>query len=87
MANKDELIEITNNEGKKTNCELFDMVEYRGKYYALLVEENHADDPEPEVMIYRYRELGDDVYFEQVTNASEFKDVAEYVESLAGSAS
>ena len=87
MATKDELIEITTHEGNKINCELFDMVEYQNRYYALLVEENHAEDPEPDLMIYRYRELGDDVYFEQITDATEFKDVAEYVESLAGSAS
>ena len=85
MATKDELIEIITDEGETINCELFDMVEFQSRYYALLVEENHAEDPEPELMIYRYREVGDEVYFEQITDADEFKDVAEYVESIAGS--
>ncbi len=85
MTTKEELIEITANDGTVTNCELFDMVEFNGKYYALLVEENHADDEEPELMILRYREVGEDVYFEQITDNEEFKEISEYVESLPGS--
>ena len=82
MAIKDEIIEVTTNEGATLNCELFDMVEYNNRYYALLVEEGHAEDDEPELMIYRYREIGDDVYFEQISNAAEFKEVSQYVENL-----
>ena len=52
MATKDEIIEVTTNEGNVLNCELFDMVEYNNRYYALLVEEGHAEDDEPELMIY-----------------------------------
>ena len=48
MATKDEIIEVTTNEGATLNCELFDMVEYNNRYYALLVEEGHAEDDEPE---------------------------------------
>lgn len=82
MAIKDEIIEVTTNEGATLNCELFDMVEYNKRYYALLVEEGHAEDDEPELMIYRYREIGDDVYFEQISNAAEFNEVSQYVENL-----
>lgn len=82
MAIKDEIIEVTTNEGATLNCELFDMVEYNNRYYALLVEEGHAEDDEPELMIYRYREIGDDVYFEQISNAVEFNEVSQYVENL-----
>ena len=82
MAIKDEIIEVTTNEGATLNCELFDMVEYNNRYYALLVEEGHAEDDEPELMIYRYREIGDVVYFEQISNAAEFNEVSQYVENL-----
>lgn len=85
MTTKDDIIEIKTNEGNTINCELFDMIEYSGKYYALLVEEGHAEDAEPELMIYRYREIGDDVVFDVISNAEEFKEVSEYVENLPGS--
>ena len=85
MATKDEIIEITADDGTVTKCELFDMVEFNGKLYSLFVEEGHTEDNEPELMIMRYREIGEDVYFEQITDADEFKDVSEYVESLPGS--
>ena len=85
MVTKDELIEIMTDDGKITNCELFDMVTLNGKFYALLVEEGHSDDEEPELMIFRYREVGDDVYFENITNEEEFKEVSEFVESLPNS--
>jgi len=85
MTVKDEIIEITSNDGKVTKCELFDMVEFNGKFYALLVEENHADDDEPELMIMRYREVGNDVFFEEITDEEEFKEVSELVESLPNS--
>ena len=85
MATKDELIQITTDDGKTINCELFDMVEYGNKYYALLVDEKQADADEPELMIYRYREVGDNVFFEPITDQEEFKEVSEYVESLPGS--
>lgn len=85
MTTKDEIIEITANDGKVTKCELFDMVEFNGKLYSLLVEEGHSEDAEPELIIMKYREIGEDVYFEQITDQTEFKDVSEYVESLPGS--
>ncbi|MBP3923659.1 DUF1292 domain-containing protein [bacterium] len=82
MTTKDEIIEITANDGKVTECELFDMVGLHGKFYALLVEAGHMDDEEPELFIMRYREVGADVFFEAIEDEDEFKEVSEYVESL-----
>lgn len=82
MTTKDEIIEIMTNEGKIIPCELFDMVEHKNKYYALLVEQGHAEDEEPELMIYRYREVGDDVFFEIISDKNEFEEISKYIENL-----
>ena len=85
MAKQDEIIEITAEDGTVTKCELFDMIEFNNKYYALLVEESHIDDDEPEIFIFRYRDLGEDVMFEQITDEEEFNEVSQFVESLPNS--
>ena len=36
-------------------------------------------------MIMRYREVGNDVFFEEITDEEEFKEVSELVESLPNS--
>lgn len=85
MTKKDEIIEITASDGSISKCELFDMVELNNKYYALLVEENHAEDDEPELIIMRYREVGDDVFFEEITDENEFQEISQLVENLPNS--
>ena len=85
MPNKEDLIVLTGDDGKNTNCVLFDMVEYSGRYYALLVEATHVDDDEPELIIMRYRDLGNDVMFESITDKTEFDEVSKFVEELPNS--
>ena len=62
-------------------CELYDIIEYEGKQYALLLEADSEDD-EPEVVLMRYTEEGEDVYFETIDNDEEFEKVQDYIESL-----
>ena len=78
---EENIIEITDEDGDVIKCELYDIIEYEGKQYALLLEADSEDD-EPEVVLMRYTEEGEDVYFETIDNDEEFEKVQDYIESL-----
>lgn len=78
---EENIIEITDEDGTVIKCELYDIVEFEGKNYALLVEAE-SDEEEPEVVLMRYTEEGDDVFFETIDDDEEFEKVQEYLESL-----
>lgn len=78
---EENIIEITEDDGTVIKCELYDIIEYEGKQYALLVEAGTEED-EPEVVLMRYLEEGEEVFFETIDNDDEFTKVQEYIESL-----
>ncbi len=77
----DNLIEIVDEDGTTIKCELYDIIEFEDKQYALLVEAD-SDEEEPEVVLMRYLEEGEESYFETIDNDEEFEKVSQYVESL-----
>ncbi len=79
---EENIIEITDEEGNIVKCELFDIVEFEGKQYALLLEADSDDEDEPEVVLMRYTEDGDDVFFETIDDDDEFNKVQNYIETL-----
>lgn len=82
MAEENEnLIEITDDDGTVIKCELYDIVEFENKQYALLLEAD-SEDEEPEVVLMRYTEEGEESYFETIEDDEEFEKVSEYIESL-----
>lgn len=84
MAEENDIIEITDEDGNVIKCELYDIVEVEGKQYAVLAEEG-ADDEETELVLMRMVENGDsdEVFFETIDDDDEFEKVQEYIESLA----
>jgi hypothetical protein len=78
---EENIIEITDDDGTVIKCELYDIVEFEDKQYALLVEAD-TDDEEPEVVLMRYTEEGEEVFFETIEDDDEFERVQEYIESL-----
>lgn len=76
-----QLIETIDDEGKVVNFELFDIVEFEEKEYALLLpaESNNDDD---EVVLMRLTKDGEDYLFEAIEDDEEFEKVAEYIENL-----
>lgn len=75
------LIEITDDDGTVIKCELYDIVEFENKQYALLLEAD-SEEEEPEVVLMRYTEEGEESYFETIEDDEEFERVSEYIESL-----
>lgn len=78
---KENLIEITDDEGNVIKCELYDIIEFENQQYALLTEADSEED-EPEVVLMKYTEEGEDSYFETIDDDDEFERVSNYIENL-----
>lgn len=75
------IIELTDDEGNVIKCELYDIIEFDKKNYAVLTEVNDKKE-EPEMVLMRYVEEKGESYFETIDNDEEFDKVTEYIESL-----
>jgi len=84
MSNDEEnYVELTDENGEVTKCEVCDIIEFEGKEYALLLplgEEDLYD--EEELIVLEYIEKDDDSYFQSIDNEEEFNKVCEYIQSL-----
>lgn len=76
------LVELTDEDGNVTSCEIYDIVEFEGKTYAMLlpVEESEED---PELIVLEYVEEGEEGTFVSIEDEDEFNRVCDYIESLA----
>lgn len=76
-----QLIETVDEEGNVVNFELFDIVEFEDKEYALLLPAESEDDYD-EVILMRLTKQGDDYLFEAIEDDAEFDKVSSYIENL-----
>lgn len=76
-------VEIIGDDGKMMKCEIYDVIDFEEKTYALLlpVGEDEQDD-DAEVILMEYVEEGEDGYFQNIEDDAEFERVCAYVESL-----
>ena len=78
-----QLIETVDEDGNVVNFELFDIIEFEGNEYALLLpvvkEEGMEED---EVVLMRLQQEGDEYIFEAIQNDDEFEKVSQYIESM-----
>ncbi len=82
MTNEEkQLIETVDEEGNVVNFELFDIVEFENKEYALLLPAE-SDNDDDEVVLMRLTKDGEDYLFEAIESDEEFDKVAEYIENL-----
>lgn len=79
---EENIIEVTDEDGEVIKCELYDIFEFEGKQYAILLEAEKEEDDDPEVVLMRYIEEGEDVFFETIDDDEEFEKVQDYIESL-----
>lgn len=76
-----QIIETVDEEGNVINFELFDIVEFEGKEYALLLPADKESDEE-ELVLMRLTKDGEDYLFEAIEDDEEFDKVADYIENL-----
>ena len=77
------LVELSDEEGNVTSCEIYDIVEFEGKTYALLLPVEDSDEEEPELIVLEYVEEGEEGTFVSIEDEDEFNRVCDYIESLA----
>ena len=85
IEEENNIIEVTDDDGSVIKCELYDIIEFEEKQYALLVEVSEKEnEDEPELVLMRLVENGDsdEVFFETIEDDEEFERVQAYIESL-----
>ena len=76
-------VEICDEDGVVTKCEIYDVIDYENKTYALLLPLNEDEnDEDAEVIVMEYIEEGEEGYFQNIEDEAEFQRVCEYIESL-----
>ena len=82
MTEENQLIELVSEDGNTINCEVFDLIEFEGKTYALLVQAD-VEEQDEEYILLEYIEEGDECTFASIEDEDEFNRVWDYIESLA----
>ena len=77
------LVELSDEEGNVTKCEIYDIVEFEEKTYALLLPLEDENEDDPELIVLEYVEEGDEASFVSIEDEDEFNRVCDYIESLA----
>ena len=84
MTNEEQnFVELCDEEGNVTKCEVYDVVDFEEKTYALLLPLEEDNDEDPELILLEYVEEGEEGYFQNIDDEEEFERVSEYIESLA----
>ena len=82
MTEEVNIVEIVDEEGNPTKCEVYDVVEYEGKNYALLLPLDEENNEDTELIVLEYVEEGEECYFQNIEDEAEFDKVCEYIQSL-----
>jgi uncharacterized protein YrzB (UPF0473 family) len=83
MTNEEQnFVELCDEEGVVTKCEVYDVIDFEEKTYALLLPIEEDSEEEPELILLEYIEEGEEGFFQNIDDEEEFERVSEYYESL-----
>ena len=83
MNEEQNFVEIYDEDGQLIKCEIYDVVDFEEKTYALLLPlEDSEKNGDKDVIVMEYIEDGDEGYFKNIEDDNEFQKVCEYIESL-----
>jgi len=83
MADEEQnLVEIVDENGVTTQCEVYDVFEFEGKSYALLLPLEDEEDEDAELIVLEYIEEGEECYFQSIEDETEFDKVCLYIQSM-----
>ena len=85
MTEEQNFVELCDEEGNITKCEVYDIVDFEGKTYAMLLPLEEDNEEDPELIVLEYLEEGEECYFQNIDDEEEFERVCDYIESLADS--
>ena len=75
-------VAIQDEDGNVTRCEIYDIVDFEDKTYAMLIPMDEEDEEEPEMIVLEYVEEGEEGYFQNIDDEEEFERVCEYIQTL-----
>ena len=77
-------VDVVWEDGTIVKCEIYDVIDFENKVYALLLPLNEDEnDEDSEVVVMEYVEEGEDEgYFQNIEDEAEFNRVCEYIQSL-----
>lgn len=78
---EDKIIETLDEQGNTVSFKLFDIVDFEGQEYALLLPPNQEPE-EAEIILMKLITDGDDYLFEAIEDDEEFDRVSEYIENM-----
>jgi len=78
---ENKIIETIDEEGNPVKFELYNIIEFEGKDYALLLPLDDSEE-EQELILMEIIIDGEDYSFETIEDDEEFERVSEYIESL-----
>ena len=83
MTNEEQnFVELCDEQGVVTKCEVYDVIDFEEKTYALLLPIEENSEEEPELILLEYIEEGEEGFFQNIDDEEEFERVSEYYESL-----
>ena len=75
-------VEVLWEDGSVIKCEIYDVIDFENKTYALLIPYGE-DDEDTEVIVMEYIEESEDSgYFKSIEDEDEFNRVCEYVQTM-----
>ena len=79
--NPENIIETIEENRKTICCELFNIIEFEGNEYALLLPQEEKDNEDAEFVVMKIMEDEDDIAFINLDD-DEFNRVSEYIENI-----
>jgi hypothetical protein len=74
-------VEVLWEDGSVIKCEIYDVIDFENKTYALLIPMGE-DDEDTEIIVMEYVEEGDEGYFQNIDDEKQFQKVCDYIQSL-----
>lgn len=83
LENEEQYVEVLWEDGTVIKCEIYDVIDFEDKTYALLFPlDSDENDENEELIVMEYVEEGDEGYFQNIDDEDEFNRVCEYIQSL-----
>ena len=70
------LVELADEDGNVTQCEIYDVVDFEGKTYVMLLPQEEGDE-DPEIIVMEYVEEGEEGFFQNIDDEDEFNRVCD----------
>ena len=82
MNEEQQYVEVLWEDGSVIKCEIYDVIDFEGKTYALLLPAEEAEE-EAEIIVMEYVEEDEDNgYFQSIEDEDEFNRVCEYIQTV-----